>query len=44
VIDNRVRASRSVDGGEDDNSTHKRIAIASFGISTAGTVLMWFFK
>jgi len=40
----QVRASRSVEGGEDDNSTHKRIAIASFGISTVGTVLMWFFK
>ena len=40
----RAGASRAVEGGEDDNSTHKRIAIASFGVSTVGTVLMWFFK
>jgi hypothetical protein len=39
----QVRTSRSVEGGE-DNNTHKRIAIASFGISTVGTVLMWYFK
>lgn len=44
AIPDQLRASRSVEGGEDDNSTHKRIAIASFGISTVGTVLMWFFK
>lgn len=31
------------DGG-DGNSTHKAIALTSIGVSTAGTVLMWFFK
>ena len=32
------------DEGGDDASTHKAIALTSIGISTVGTVLMWFFK
>lgn len=32
------------EGGGDDSSTHKAIALTSIGVSTAGTVLMWFFK
>ena len=30
--------------GSDDANTHKAIALTSIGISTVGTVLMWFFK
>jgi len=30
--------------GGDDANTHKAIALTSIGISTVGTVLMWFFK
>ncbi len=37
------------EGGErgesgDDANTHKAIALTSIGISTVGTILMWFFK
>lgn len=39
----QVRATRLLEGGE-GASTHKAIAITSFGISTAGTLLMWFWK
>ena len=40
----QVSAVRMVERGEDDASTHKAIALTSIGISTVGTVLMWFFK
>jgi hypothetical protein len=30
--------------GGDDANTHRAIALTSIGISTVGTVLMWFFK
>ena len=32
------------EGGGDDANTHKAIALTSIGISTAGTIMMWFFK
>jgi hypothetical protein len=37
-------AAAKGDEGEGDNSTHKAIALTSIGVSTVGTVLMWFFK
>lgn len=42
--DNQVNAARLVEGGGGDSSTHKAIALTSIGISTAGTLLMWFWK
>ena len=42
--DDQVNATRLVEGGGDDASTHKAIALTSIGISTVGTVLMWFWK
>lgn len=42
--DGQINAARLVEGGGDDASTHKAIALTSIGISTVGTVLMWFWK
>lgn len=43
--DNQINASRAfAEGGSDDASTHKRIALTSIGISAIGTVMMWVWK
>lgn len=41
---NQVRTARLYEAGGEDSNTHRAIALTSFGISTAGTVLMWFWK
>lgn len=33
-----------VESGGDDASTHRKIALTSFGISAIGTVMMWLWK
>lgn len=38
----QARATKT--GRADDGGTHKQIALASIGISTVGTALMWFWK
>ncbi len=43
--DDQLNAQVSFAGeGDDDASTHKTIALTSFGISAIGTVMMWLWK